>query len=827
MLGKLSVKSLTAGLVKGIARLISGIPTGKRRFDLRAGFACLACVKSLRPPLLLALALTIVTVLLFNAGFREDDIPDPVLSNNEASPQTADVYPVIETRTVDEIPDDQESPPIPHAGSYLLVSGVNQFIKWDDRTPASKRTEIVTINEELLAAVPVLEKGDTLQFEFSGKAPISVEVTSVKVRPNGTVAIDGRTQPEGRGRMHFSYTDGVAAILIDDTVNSATYKVEFNREHQAYIAMEIDYERSDILGCSTCQCEGCAGHAAEIENGDAVEPEPELDLVAEDSALPDVVTLDVLAVYTPAARINEGGETGILNNISLAFQKANDTHQNSDTRVILNLVHTEEVVYAEDDPETSSSPSTYLDDVTDGNILGVHDLRDTHEADFVVFFVKTEKTGGRAWRPTSYNRPELAYSIVRVQQTDFTFTMVHEVGHNMGLGHSATQSSQPYTGGFYSYAAGWQWADSSSSASIGFCSVMTYEDFDGVSGKEYNRVAHFSNPDISYNGVPTGDAVSGNAALVVRNGRFEYSGFRGAKAVPAGYFSGFPEFVGFEDYLGIWYQPDTEEADWERRSGSTPTSSTGPGSAFEEDNYLYLEASDFIPGDEAVLLTAVDFSGLVDASLEFSYHMFGSAMGSLALEVSTDGGNNWTLLWTRSGDQGNSWISETIDLSLYDGQLIKLRFRAVRGSSFRSDISLDAITIDADTPPPGFAGWLALNYPALSDSSQDGDPDFDGLSNFMEYALGRQLDQADGGGAITAVHDKLGNTLDVSFKREQFTVRYVVESSDILDDWSLATIEWDSDLLPANLVPVGDIQTVAVRLPTGDGILFLRLRLTE
>ena len=31
-------------------------------------------------------------------------------------------------------------------------------------------------------------------------------------------------------------------------------------------------------------------------------------------------------------------------------------------------------------------------------------------------------------------------------------------------------------------------------------------------------------------------------------------------------------------------------------------------------------------------------------------------MGTLNVDISTDGGNNWTTLWTKSGDQGQPWM---------------------------------------------------------------------------------------------------------------------------------------------------------------------------
>ena len=89
------------------------------------------------------------------------------------------------------------------------------------------------------------------------------------------------------------------------------------------------------------------------------------------------------------------------------------------------------------------------------------------------------------------------------------------------------------------------------------------------------------------------------------------------------------------------------------------------------------------------------FSGFSDVELEFSYHMYGTGMGTLALEASQTGyAGPWTKVLSLSGDQGNSWRVYTIDLSAYAGQTnVMLRFSAKTGSSYTSDISIDNIKI--------------------------------------------------------------------------------------------------------------------------------------
>jgi hypothetical protein len=47
--------------------------------------------------------------------------------------------------------------------------------------------------------------------------------------------------------------------------------------------------------------------------------------------------------------------------------------------------------------------------------------------------------------------------------------------------------------------------------------------------------------------------------------------------------------------------------------------------------------------------------------------MYGSAMGTLSLEISDDLGANWNTLWSLSGNQGDIWHDAFVVLSSYSG----------------------------------------------------------------------------------------------------------------------------------------------------------------
>lgn len=710
-------------------------------------------------------------------------------------------------------------------GVEQTIRSTDQGIAWVSATPAARRAEVAVVDRDWVATIGQWQAGDRFAVGLFDGLERVVEVEEVREWGTGTVALTGKLRGMPDGRFFMSATHGRVQVLIREDRPEGWYTLIYQPAENRYVLLEIDRSGSNLLGCGVdALVSDPAGAGAQDALGD---PEP---VLLSGDSLPETVTLDILAVYTPGAKAVEGDEAAMLNNISQSMLLGNEVHANSDTRIQLNLVHAMEVAYAEENPEDILSPQQYLQDLTDGIIAGVHAARDTHAADFVVFYVDTEMTGGLAWQLTSFDQPDLAFCLARVQQSDWTYTVVHEIGHNMGLGHSATQAVQPYTGIFFPDAAGWQWADSGSSASIGYCSVMTYENFDGEAGNEYTRVAHFSNPDVLYNDVPTGDAASANAARLVRSGRFEYSGFRGPKAVPTSLVADLPSSVDFEGYTETWYQPDTDDADFAiLETDGTPSPDTGPAAPASGIYGLYLEATDRQAGDEAHLLNRFDLSPWIGAQLDFSYHMFGTSMGSLLLEGSDDNGGSWAVLWSRSGDQGNLWQSATVDLSTYEGGTVWLRFRAVRGSGFHSDIGLDDLLVTADGPIADllYTDWVAAAYPDLEDPAPTADPDHDGVSNFLEYAFGMQLNQPDAAAAPSVSEGSApGDSLQMTFLRGQETVRYVVQSQSDLGDWSGAGVEWDSATSPPDLVPVGETQVVEVPIPSG-GRVFSRLEVTE
>lgn len=159
-----------------------------------------------------------------------------------------------------------------------------------------------------------------------------------------------------------------------------------------------------------------------------------------------------------------------------------------------------------------------------------------------------------------------------------------------------------------------------------------------------------------------------------------------------------PHTRGFEAGFG-WTQSIDDDGDWVRNSGTTPSSNTGPSAAAHRSYYLYLEASSIgnageIGNNATAMLESpcFDLSAYANVSLSIQYHMYGTEVGSLAVQAA-DSDEGWTQVWSRSGNQGDEWNTAKIDLSDYAGGTVKLRIVGTTGSGWSSDIAIDRLRL--------------------------------------------------------------------------------------------------------------------------------------
>ncbi|XP_066300039.1 MAM and LDL-receptor class A domain-containing protein 2-like [Branchiostoma lanceolatum] len=162
-----------------------------------------------------------------------------------------------------------------------------------------------------------------------------------------------------------------------------------------------------------------------------------------------------------------------------------------------------------------------------------------------------------------------------------------------------------------------------------------------------------------------------------------------------------------ETDLCSWTQELDDDFEWERRSGSTSSYTTGPAvdhtTGETSGYYIYIEASSpRQPGDVArisgpVILPTTDLPTPQGAAsippgcqLRFWYHMYGRNIDTLNVYMRTQINGPLTTLWSKTGQQGDEWWLAYVDIS--SDANFQVVIEAVRGNGAAGDIAIDDVS---------------------------------------------------------------------------------------------------------------------------------------
>ncbi|MBF0622237.1 MAG: peptidylprolyl isomerase [Magnetococcales bacterium] len=247
--------------------------------------------------------------------------------------------------------------------------------------------------------------------------------------------------------------------------------------------------------------------------------------------------IDLMVLYTPGMASNYPNGA-LQTRINQLVTLSNQAYVDSGINIEIRLVHTMEVDYSD-----TTSNETALSDLRGAQVSAfsnIAEIRTNYGADLVTLirpFHFTEQgscgLGAFSWQtePGSDVRQlqsSHGFSVVGDGQdesgsgTSFCddYTMVHELGHNLGSMHERAQYSDPDSSGLYSYSFGYGVTDQ-------FGTIMSYID---------PLEAKFSSPDLTCGtdgayacGIATTETNSAHNVLSINNAAPQVAAFQSAK----------------------------------------------------------------------------------------------------------------------------------------------------------------------------------------------------------------------------------------------------------------------------------------------------------
>jgi Metallo-peptidase family M12B Reprolysin-like/FG-GAP-like repeat len=231
--------------------------------------------------------------------------------------------------------------------------------------------------------------------------------------------------------------------------------------------------------------------------------------------------IDVMVVYTAAARIAAGGTAPMQAEVTAAVASANQAYTNNGLVQRLRLVYAGEVSIRETN-NFSADIETLRANPT------VASLRDTNAADLVSLLVYNGAAAfcgiGYLMTQNSTSFAPYGYSLVERTCATAGLTFAHELGHNMGAHHDPYVNPEP---GLDPYSHGYV-------DLIGqFRTIMSYNNQCAAQGVGCTRLPFFSTPNLTFNARPIGNASTSDNGRTLGESANAVANFRQSVAPPA------------------------------------------------------------------------------------------------------------------------------------------------------------------------------------------------------------------------------------------------------------------------------------------------------
>jgi surface protein len=433
-----------------------------------------------------------------------------IILDLEACKSEPDIFLITE-----ELPQSNDEPVYLIKGNTMIRSDVEQILHFFDQKDAVIRLGEVSINRDFYDSGLVLQmtKGREVSLNLFEDITYKAIVESWIININGTITITGKIKDYDYGFFIATTTGSRTLVNIKIPEERRFFQIISDPKYFDHFLLEIDWDKT-VAPKSSPPLKPPPLNGKDIFEQKRIMQE----LNEKNPSNDDPANIDVMIIYTPAAEnwANSSGG-GIENVIAQSIAQSQLAFSNSETIITITLVHSDVVEYYE-----SGNTTTDLANFTfrNGIIDEIHDWRNIHRADLAAFFTLNDETGGLAWQLNDKNGlPSYGFSITRVQQAGWSYSLIHEIGHNMGAHHHKDQLVQPGPTIWTNWpennwSAGWRWTGQNDGK---YCDLMTYGDgsyfIDEVT---HTVVPYFSNPAITYQGTATGHYEDGDNARTLK-----------------------------------------------------------------------------------------------------------------------------------------------------------------------------------------------------------------------------------------------------------------------------------------------------------------------
>lgn len=302
--------------------------------------------------------------------------------------------------------------------------------------------------------------------------------------------------------VFFTYVGGAVHGHIQ--FESSTYDVQYG-EGDIFLVRRLNIDSlplnsNDALDAETG--EKVENHRdSQSHNSNTNNTLPEID--SEIEAASDTSKLTIIVGYNTDAKNEAGGTNQIKATIGTAVSGIQTGFNRGNIGKQVQLVHTVEFGFVQ--TSSMSSDLWAFRNNGDSKMDAIHNLREQYKADLASVVFGDPAGGacgvGYLLRKQGGNPPSLATRKTTGFQATARdciggHTFAHEVGHNLGNHHNPEVTNGSH--GYETYSHGHQ------VQSKGYRTIMAYS----CSG--CTRVLYFSNPNVGYNGAPTGTAAKDN-----------------------------------------------------------------------------------------------------------------------------------------------------------------------------------------------------------------------------------------------------------------------------------------------------------------------------